>query len=137
MAAGDEQLLQRIIDFELDLYRETSEVVRECEGGYAMLCPSLSLVWDANDVILMQEGISAEDADRIADEEIGGEGMEHRSLGHRIPPRGRASSRALKRLGWEVEWAVYMVLRGESRPRAARRGDRAPARGDRRPAPAR
>ena len=56
MATGDDKLFQRFIDFELDLYRETSEVVRECEGGYAMLCPSLSLVYDANDVILHAGG---------------------------------------------------------------------------------
>ena len=112
MATGDEQLMQRIIDFELAMYRETSEVVRECEGGYAMLCPSLPLIYDANDVILMEEGISAEEADRIADEEIGGMGMVHRSLGHRVVAEGARLEPGLKRLGWEAEWAVYMVLRG-------------------------
>ena len=113
MATGDEQLLQRFIDFEIALYRETSEVVRECEGGFAMLCPSMPLVWDANDVVLMQEGVSAEDADRIADEELGGEGMDHRSLGHVVPNEGAKLEPGLLKLGWEVEWGVYMDRRGE------------------------
>lgn len=113
MASDDPELLQRFIDFELALYKEASEEVRPCEGGYAMLNPSIPLVWDANDVILTDEDVSAEVADRVADEQIGGMGMNHRSLAHRVPAAGARLERGLAALGWEVEWARYMELRGK------------------------
>jgi len=113
MTAGDDELLQRFIDFELAIYKAASEEVRPCEGGYAMLNPTLDLVWDANDVILDEPGVSAEDADRLADEQIGGAGMKHRSLAHRIPAEGAKLAPGLEKLGWETEWTVYMELRGE------------------------
>ena len=111
--AEDPDLLQRLIDYELAVYKASSQVVRPCEGGYAMLNTPHALVWDANDVILEQPGVSAEAADRIAEEEIGGMGMEHRSLVHRIPAEGKKLEPGLKELGWEVEPTLYMALRGE------------------------
>ena len=113
MAGGDDELLQRFIDFELAIYKQASEEIRPCEGGYAMLNPSLNLVWDANDVILEEPGVSPGDADRVADEQIGGMGMKHRSLAHRVPAEGPELAAGLEKLGWETEWTVYMELRGE------------------------
>src|SRR5690242_18766571 len=111
--ADNPDLLQRFIDYELAIYKAASHEVRPCTGGYAMLNAPHALVWDANDVILEEPGVSAADADRVADEEIGGMGMDHRSLAHRIPAEGRKLEAGLKELGWEVDDTLYMALRGE------------------------
>ncbi len=103
--------MQRIRDFELGLDGDAAERVVERDWGALYLSPSIPLVWDANWVLIERTGMSAEEIAALADEAIGGAGMEHRSVFLR--DHGEAARLAVdfEALGWNVERDVAMEWR--------------------------
>ena len=72
--------MQRILDFELALDGDAAEQVAEHEWGASFLSRSIPMVWDANWVLVERPGMGAAEIEALADELIGGAGMEHRSV---------------------------------------------------------
>ena len=83
------------------------------EGGFAAHTPSLPLVWDENFVMFEESGLSAERMAEISDEAQGGAGLAHRTVMTSDPDEDARVEPGFRRLGWEVEGDVLMVLRAE------------------------
>ncbi len=103
--------LERILDFEIGLDRAASEQVVEHEWGTSFLCPSIPRVWDSNWVLIEDPEMSAEEIARIADEVIGGAGMEHRAVLLRDMETAARLAADFRALGWSVERDVTMQWR--------------------------
>lgn len=103
--------LERILDFEIGLERAACEQVVEHEWGASFLCPSIPLVWDSNWVLIERPGMSAAEIAAIADEVIGGAGLEHRAVLVREIEAAARMAAEFEALGWSVERLVSMEWR--------------------------
>ncbi len=103
--------MQRILDFELALDGDAAEQVAEHEWGASFLSPSIPMVWDANWVLVERPGMGAAEIEALADELIGGAGMEHRSVFFRDLDEAARLVTEFEALGWNVERDVAMVRR--------------------------
>ncbi len=103
--------MQRIIDFEIGLERAACEQVVEHEWGASFLCPSIPLVWDANWVLIERPGMSAAEIVAVADQVIGGAGLEHRAVLVREIEAAAGLADEFEALGWSVERLVSMEWR--------------------------
>jgi GNAT superfamily N-acetyltransferase len=83
------------------------------EGGYAAQTPSLPLVWDVNFVMFDQPGLSAERMAEICESEQGRTGHERRTVMTTDPDEDARVEPGFRRLGWEVQGDVLMVLRSD------------------------
>jgi hypothetical protein len=119
--SSDPKLLRRLVEFERELERISSERIEQFDWGRLILNPKTSRIWIDN---FLEVGSGEADADRLAaaaDELLGDRGMDHRLVVPRDPARGEELEPRFRELGWEVDRNLFMVLR------------RAP---DRRPSPA-
>ncbi len=101
----------RIIDFEIELDRDACEQVAEHEWGASFLCPSIPLIWDANCVLIERPEMSAAEIATVADEVIGGAGMEHRTVLVRDIGAAAGLVADFEALGWSVERVLRMDWR--------------------------
>jgi GNAT superfamily N-acetyltransferase len=102
----------RLLAFETGLEAAAAEEVVEAEWGRVVLSPSIPQVWVANMIVLEAEGLSALQVAGLADEELGGRGLEHRYVLVADEEDGRRLATAMLAAGlpgWEVERAEYMV----------------------------
>src|ERR1700752_1908927 len=86
--SSDPELLQRLVDFQLDLQRDSSEEVDEFEGGRLIYNPATAAMWSDNFLEVESGDIDADRLVTLADELLGGRGMEHRSVVPRDPQQG-------------------------------------------------
>ena len=112
----------RIIDFEIELDRDACEQVAEHEWGASFLCPSIPLIWDANWVLIERPGMSAAEIAAVADEVIGGAGMEHRTVLVRDIEAAARLVADFEALGWSVERGAADGLAAPARPGPGDRG---------------
>lgn len=110
-----------MLAFELGLDERVCDEVRRETWGRAFLTPSTPLVWDANWVGIGRVGLSVDEVVAIADEVLGGEGFDHRTVCVLDEADGRRLGQALEAEparwpGWEVERTRYMLWRGETDP---------------------
>ena len=117
-ADGDRELLLRCDRMLRALDELSVDRFEPVQGGYAALTPSLPLVWDDNFVMFEapEEGrpsLSAERMAEIADEAHRAAGLAHRTVMTTDPDEDERVEPGFRRLGWEVEGDVVMVLRSE------------------------
>ena len=110
-ASSDRDLLRRLIDLELERERRAAERVEERDWGRLILTPETSALWSANFLEVEDAGRDAAGLARLADEELGGRGMDHRLVVPRDPERGNVLGPGFLELGWEVGASLYMVRR--------------------------
>jgi GNAT superfamily N-acetyltransferase len=107
---------------ELWLDEQVCDEVRRESWGRAFLTPSTPLIWDANWVGIERVGLSVDEVVAVADEVLGGEGFEHRTVCALDEADGRRLGEALEAEparwpGWQVERTRYMLWRsGEVEP---------------------
>jgi predicted GNAT family acetyltransferase len=108
---GDTEIMRRITEFHKELDLAIAERVESVgEGVTAFLDTRIPRVWDAN-YLVVEQGVSAQQAAAKADEVLGGLGMTHRE----VSPSDQSFAAELEpgflALGWEAEHGVQMVLR--------------------------
>ncbi len=110
---SDNEVMRRISEFGHELDLAIAERVEPVgEGITAYLDTRIPRVWDAN-YLVVERGVSAQEAAAKADEVLGGLGMVHRE----VSPSDQSFAAELEpgflELGWEAEHGVQMVLRRE------------------------
>ncbi|MFN8161755.1 MAG: GNAT family N-acetyltransferase [Solirubrobacterales bacterium] len=105
-------MIERILDFEVALERVACERVSEHPWGESFLCPSIPLIWDASWVLITDPELGAAQIAEIADQVIGGAGMEHRTVLVRDLVVAWAPVPEFEALGWDVERGATMRWRG-------------------------
>jgi ribosomal protein S18 acetylase RimI-like enzyme len=114
VAGEDQALLRRCLDFELDRDVQVCERVDRYEWGFALLNPTLDLVWDANCIVVERAGMTVDEIVAVADEVIGAEGMKHRTVVILGDPDAQRLVPEFESRGWESEPGVYMEWRRTS-----------------------
>lgn len=109
--SSDPELLRRLVDFELDLQRDSSEEVDEFEWGHLVYNPRTTAMWSDNFLEVESGDIDADRLMALADQLLGGRGMEHRYVVPRDPRHGERLEPRFRELGWDVNRSLYMVLR--------------------------
>jgi GNAT superfamily N-acetyltransferase len=109
----DRAVLHRCDRVLRDLDRLCVDRFEPVEGGFAAQTPSLPLVWDDNFVMFEEPGLSAERMAEICDEAQGRAGLAHRTVMTNDPDEDERVDPGFRRLGWEVERDVFMVLRSD------------------------
>jgi GNAT superfamily N-acetyltransferase len=98
-----------LLEFELELDRESNEEVVEYPWGQVFLSPALPLAWDANWALIERPGMSAADVVAAAEESLAGYG--HRAVAIRDEAEGERLAREIAAIpGWEAERNLYMLL---------------------------
>jgi len=111
----DVELLQRCHHFELELSLAVAERVEDLgEGTTAVLSPGIPLVWDANYLLVEEQGMAAAEIAARADEVLGGLGMKHRYVVTRQPTLADELEPEFEQLGWDVDRTLVMALRHEA-----------------------
>jgi ribosomal protein S18 acetylase RimI-like enzyme len=113
MPPADPALADRLLEFEVEMERDVSEVVEPHEWGCAYLSPGLDRVWDASFVSVEREGLDAAEIAAIAEEVFGAAGMAHRTLLIRSAGQAESIAGDLEAQGYERERGVHMVWSGE------------------------
>jgi GNAT superfamily N-acetyltransferase len=102
--------------FERALDERVCDQVLPREWGRVVLTPSAPLIWDASWVELERVGLSPAEATAIADAELGGAGLAHRTVAALDQADGRRLAEELETSsefpGWTVERTRYMAWRG-------------------------
>jgi GNAT superfamily N-acetyltransferase len=106
-----------LLAFELALDEQVDDEVRHESWGRLFLTPSLPLIWDSSWAGIERVGLSGDEVVAIADEALGGEGFDHRTVcvldeadGRRLGEEMEAEPARWP--GWEVERTRYMLWRG-------------------------
>jgi GNAT superfamily N-acetyltransferase len=112
-ALSDEEAMRRIASFEDELDRAIAERIEPVgEGMTAYLDTRIPRVWDAN-YLIVEPGVTAQQAAAKADEVLGGLGMTHRAVAPAAQESAAELEPGFRELGWDVERGIYMLLRGE------------------------
>lgn len=107
------EALRRCDEFILGFDRECAERIEPVEGGFAMLTPSLPLVWAVNYVMFEQARLKAERMAEVCDQALGEAGYTHREIYVLDPAEGERLEPDFLRMGWEVNRDVFMLHRSE------------------------
>jgi hypothetical protein len=109
--SSDPELLRRLVDFELRLERESSEIVDEFDWGRLIYNPKSAAMWTDNYLEVHTTNLDAEALAELADQVLAPRGIQHRLV---LPVDLEYAGRlvpAFQRLErWEVGCSVYMVL---------------------------
>lgn len=110
MAPLDAETRSRLIDFEISLDDAACDEVVETDWGRLYLTPSLPLVWDASWLAIEETGLTMREVASLAEEALGGAGLDHRT----VCPYDEADGRRLigelgEAPGWTVELVDYMA----------------------------
>jgi ribosomal protein S18 acetylase RimI-like enzyme len=119
--SSDLGLLRRLLEFELSLERDSSEIVEEFDWGRLIYNPKTAAVWSSNYLEVHSTDLGAEALTALADEVQAPRGIEHRDIVPVDPAYGDGLVPGFRELaGWEIMHSVYMVLArdydGEVRP---------------------
>ena len=102
-----------LLEFELELDRQSNEEVVEYPWGRAFLSPTLPLAWDANWALIERTGMSAAEVFAAAEESLAG--YAHRAVAIRDEAEGERLAREIAAIpGWEAERNLYMLLQAPS-----------------------
>ena len=114
--SSDPQLLRRLIDFDLALEGDSSEVVEEFEWGRLIHNPATPAVWSGNYLEVHTTDLDAAALALLADEVQGPlEGIEHRDVVPVDPAYADRLVAGFEALGgWTVSRNLYMVLARDS-----------------------
>jgi hypothetical protein len=105
--------MRRIAAFEDELDRGIAERIEPVgEGMTAFLDTRIPRVWDAN-YLVIEPGVTAEQAAAVADKVLGGLGMTHRAVAPAVQGSAAELEPGFRALGWDMEHGVYMLLREE------------------------
>jgi ribosomal protein S18 acetylase RimI-like enzyme len=112
--SSDPELLQRLVDFELTLQRDSSETVEEFDWGRLIYNPKTRAMWSDNYLEVHSTDLDADRLAELADQVLAPRGIQHRcvvpvhlSYAERLVPGFQALA------GWEIWRSVYMVLARE------------------------
>ena len=112
--SSDPQLLQRLVEFELSLQRDSSETVEEFDWGRLIYNPKTAAIWSSNYLEVHSTDLGAEALAAIAEEVQEPRGIEHRDV---VPADLAYADRLVPEFqelaGWEIIRNVYMVLARE------------------------
>jgi ribosomal protein S18 acetylase RimI-like enzyme len=113
--SSDPELLRRLLEFELSLERDSSEIVEEFAWGRLIHNPEIPDMYAGNYLDVRSTDLSARTLAELADEVQGPlEGIEHRDVVPADPAHGERLVPEFEALeGWEVIRSVYMVLTRE------------------------
>lgn len=117
MAPGATSDRDRFLAFELALDERVCDEVRRESWGRAFLTPSLPLIWDSSWVGIERTGMALAEVVALADEVLGGAGLDHRTVCALDQADGRRLGEELEAdpasaPGWEVERTRYMAWSG-------------------------
>jgi ribosomal protein S18 acetylase RimI-like enzyme len=109
--SSDPQLLQRLLEFELDLEADSSEIVEEFDWGRLIYNPKTDAVWSSNYLEVHSTDLDAEALAALAEEVQAPRGIQHRDVVPVDPAYADGLVPGFRDLaGWEVMRGVYMVL---------------------------
>jgi GNAT superfamily N-acetyltransferase len=106
-----------LLAFELSLDERVVDEVHRLPWGRLFLTPSARLIWDANWIAIERVGLSIDQLVAIADDALGGEGFDHRTIGFVDQADGRRVRETVEAQQalwprWEAEQTRYMAWRG-------------------------
>jgi ribosomal protein S18 acetylase RimI-like enzyme len=108
--SSDAALLRRLVEFELSLARDSSEVVEEFDWGRLIYNPATASMWSDNYLEVRSTDLDAEALVALAEEIQGPLGLEHRDVVPAEPAHGARLAQGFEAVeGWEVWRSVYMV----------------------------
>lgn len=111
-ASSDPELLRRLLDFELTLEADSSEIVDEFDWGRLINNPETSAMWSSNYLEIHSSDLDAFALAELAEKVQAPLGIEHRDVVPVDPRRGEELVPGFQALeGWEVWRSIYMVLR--------------------------
>jgi len=110
--SSDPELLQRLIEFELALERDSSEVVEEFDWGRLIHNPQTPAMWSGNYLEVRSTDLDAGGLAALADRIQGPlERIEHRDVVAADPAYAQRLAQGFEALeGWDVSRSLYMVL---------------------------
>jgi ribosomal protein S18 acetylase RimI-like enzyme len=110
----DKVLLRRLIDFELAIERDSSEIVEEFDWGRLIHNPRTDAMWSGNYLEVHTTDLDADALAELADRVLAPVGIQHRYVVPVDPAYADRLVPGFERLdGWEVRRSVYMVLARE------------------------
>jgi GNAT superfamily N-acetyltransferase len=112
IADPDPGLTRRMFELELELERSIAEIVAPIDGGFAVLNPSVPLIWDDSYLVIEQAGRSARDLAALADQVLAPHGIAGRAIVTGDPENAHALGRGFQELGWKIDRGVWMKHRG-------------------------
>ena len=113
----DDEALGPVRDFLRDFDRRQAEQVVELPGGLAVLSPRYAASHDHNK-LCFRSAVTAQDALRLADEVLGGAGLEHRLVVVDDDELGSAFTEPFQQAGYTQDVELIMVERGTQPHRA-------------------
>jgi ribosomal protein S18 acetylase RimI-like enzyme len=115
MSGSSDPGLQRLVDFDLALERDSSEVVEEFDWGRLIHNPETPDIWSGNYLEVHSTDLDADALVALADEIQGTlEGIRHRNVLPADPGLGQRLVQGFEALeGWEVARSLYMILTRE------------------------
>ena len=113
--SSDPKLLERLIEFELALERDSSEVVEEFDWGRLIYNPRTPAMWSGNYLEVRSTDLDAHGLAALADRIQGPlERIEHRDVVAADPAYAERLAPGFEALeGWDVARSLYMVLTRE------------------------
>jgi hypothetical protein len=99
IADPDPGLTRRMFELELELERSIAEIVAPIDGGFAVLNPSVPLIWDDSYLVIEQAGRSARDLAALADQVLAPHGIAGRAIVTGDPEKAHALGRGVQELG--------------------------------------
>ena len=110
--SSDPGLLRRLVDFDLALGRDSSEVVEEFDWGRLIHNPETPDMWSGNSLEVHSTDLDADALEALADEVQGPlEGIKHRDIVPVDPAYAQRLAQGFEALdGWDIDRSVYMVL---------------------------
>ena len=113
--SSDPELLRRLVDFDLSLERDSSEIVEEFDWGRLIHNPETPAMYSGKYLEVRSTDLDANALAALADEVQGPlAGIEHRDVVPADPPHGERLVQGFSALGgWDVVRSLYMVHRRE------------------------
>lgn len=109
--SSDPDLLRRLLEFELSLERDSSEIVEEFDWGRLIHNPATPAMYSGNYLEVRSTDLDAGAVAAIAEEAQGRLGIDHRDVVPADPAHADQLVAGFQELpGWETVRSVYMVL---------------------------
>src|SRR5262245_59004656 len=115
-ATSDVALLRQLVEFELRLERDSSEVVEDFDWGRLIHNPAAPAMWSGNYLEVQSTDLDAEALAQLAEElQAPLEGIEHRDVVVADPQYAAELAPGFGSLdGWITDRSLYMILRRDA-----------------------
>lgn len=109
--SSEPELLRRLVEFELSLERDSSEIVEEFDWGRLIHNPEMPAMYAGNYLDVRSTDLDADALAALADDVQGPlDGIEHRDVVPADPAHGERLVQGFEALeGWDVVRTLYMV----------------------------